>query len=233
MKKTILYILETAIILTLTYFVFDRMVIPVTINGSSMENTLQDGNLALINGMNLNEEDIDLFDIVVAYSSALNENIIKRVIGLPGDHVSMVNDKLYINDVEITETYLDEEFIEESKLRYNASTFTDDFDITLKDNEYFLLGDNRLNSTDSRTLGPFSLEDIIGVGGIVIYPFDSIKEARDALRIWLTQYPIEEFKLYRIREQKGTTFKEEIPLIIERKPTSGSFKSRGDNLWYH
>lgn len=62
------------------------------------------------------------------------------------------------------------------------------------------------------------------------YPFDSIKEARDALRIWLTQYPIEEFKLYRIREQKGTTFKEEIPLIIERKPTSGSFKSRGDNL---
>lgn len=58
--------------------------------------------------------------------------------------------------------------------------------------------------------------------------FDSIKDARDTLRIWLTQYPIEEFKLYRIREQKGTTFKEEIPLIIERKPTSGSFKPRGD-----
>lgn len=49
------------------------------------------------------------------------------------------------------------------------------------------------------------------------YPFDSIKEARATLRIWLTQYPIEEFKLYRVRTQKGTTFKEEIPLIIERK----------------
>lgn len=60
------------------------------------------------------------------------------------------------------------------------------------------------------------------------YPFDSIKEARDTLRIWLTRYPIEEFKLYRVREQKGTTFKEEIPLIIERKPTPGSFKPRGD-----
>lgn len=60
------------------------------------------------------------------------------------------------------------------------------------------------------------------------FQFDSIKEARDALRIWLTQYPIEEFKLYRVREQKGTTFKEEIPLIIERKPTPGSFKPRGD-----
>ena len=62
------------------------------------------------------------------------------------------------------------------------------------------------------------------------FPFDNIKEARDALRIWLTQYPIEEFKLYRIREQKGTTFKEEIPLIVERKPTSGSFKPRGDMI---
>lgn len=62
------------------------------------------------------------------------------------------------------------------------------------------------------------------------FPFDSIKEARDTLRIWLTKYPIEEFKLYRVREQKGTTFKEEIPLIIERKPTPGSFKPRGDTI---
>lgn len=60
------------------------------------------------------------------------------------------------------------------------------------------------------------------------YPFDSIKEARDTLRIWLTRYPIEEFKLYRIREQKGYTFKEELPLIVEHKATSGSFKPRGD-----
>ena len=175
MKKTILFILQTAIILTLTYFVFDHMVIPVTINGSSMENTLHNGNLALINGLSLKEENVDRFDIVVVHSLELNENIIKRVIGLPGDHVSMVNDQLYVNDVEMNEIYLDKEFVEESKLRYNASSFTDDFDIVLKDNEYFLLGDNRLNSIDSRVLGPFSLEDIIGVGGIVIYPFDSIE----------------------------------------------------------
>ena len=48
------------------------------------------------------------------------------------------------------------------------------------------------------------------------YDFDTIKEARDTLRIWLTQYPIEEFKLYRVRTQKGTTFKEEIPLVVDR-----------------
>lgn len=48
------------------------------------------------------------------------------------------------------------------------------------------------------------------------YEFNSIKEARDTLRIWLTLYPIEEFKLYRLRTQKNCTFKEEIPLIIDR-----------------
>lgn len=48
------------------------------------------------------------------------------------------------------------------------------------------------------------------------YNFDTIKDARDTLRIWLTMYPIEEFKLYRIRTQKGCTFREEIPLIIDR-----------------
>lgn len=175
MKKMIGYCIETIIIFAITFVVFNRMVIPVTINGSSMENNLKNGDVALVNGMRLNAEDIDRFDIVVANSSKLNEKIIKRVIGLPGETVKMINDVLYINDVEISESYLDNEFKEQSKLKYNASTFTEDFEITLSDNEYFLLGDNRLKSTDSRVLGSFSLEEIIGVGTIVIYPFDSIE----------------------------------------------------------
>ncbi len=175
MKKIIFYIIETIVVLTLTYFVFDQLVIPVTINGSSMESTLEDGNVALINGLSLKPGDIDRFDIVVAHTSLLDENIIKRIIGLPGDKIEMINDVLYINGIETKETYLDYNFINESKLRYNATNFTEDFEVILSDNEYFLLGDNRLNSTDSRVLGPFSLEDIIGVGGIVIYPFDDIE----------------------------------------------------------
>ena len=54
------------------------------------------------------------------------------------------------------------------------------------------------------------------------YMFDSLKEARDTLRIWLTQYPIEEFKIYRVRTKDGYDFKEEVPLIVERK--GGTFK---------
>lgn len=56
-----------------------------------------------------------------------------------------------------------------------------------------------------------------------VYNFDSLKEARDTLRIWLTQYPIEEFTLYRVRTVEGKgTFKEKVPLIVERK--GGTFK---------
>ena len=58
------------------------------------------------------------------------------------------------------------------------------------------------------------------------YYFDSIKEARQSLTLWLTMYPIEEFKLYRLRTQKGTTFKEEIPLIINRPIREDPFNRR-------
>lgn len=60
------------------------------------------------------------------------------------------------------------------------------------------------------------------------YEFDSIKEARQTLTIWLTMYPIEEFTLYRIRTQKGTTFKEKIPLIVEH---TGGARNMGKTDW--
>ena len=175
MKKMIVNIIELIFIFLLTYTVFNYMVIPVNIVGSSMENSLHDGNIALINGMVNSEDDIDRFDIVIAHSSLLNEDIVKRVIGLPGDHLQMINDTLYINGQVFDESYLDVQFINDSKLKYNSELFTHDFEVILEDNQYYLLGDNRLNSKDSRVLGPFSLEDIIGVGGIVIYPFEDIE----------------------------------------------------------
>lgn len=59
------------------------------------------------------------------------------------------------------------------------------------------------------------------------YHFDSIREARDTLKIWLTLYPIEQFKIYRLRTQKGYTFKEEIPLIVDKPVCEDPFKRRG------
>ena len=103
-------------------------------------------------------------------SKALNENIVKRVIGLPGETIEYKEDHLYVNGKYVKETYFNKSFVEKQKASHNTKVFTFDFKITLKSDEYFVLGDNRLNSMDSRTLGTFSINDIISAKGVVVFP---------------------------------------------------------------
>ena len=118
---------------------------------------------------------IKRFDIAIIYSEELDEKIIKRVIGLPGETIRYQNDVLYVNNELVEQDFLDPEFVENSKKIYNTELFTDDFEVTLKNDEYFMMGDNRLRSTDSRELGPFVIEDIIGINGVVLFPFSNIQ----------------------------------------------------------
>lgn len=175
LKKTITYVIEMALIIIITIGVFRFVVIPVKIEGVSMENTLFDQNIALINAIGVHKDNIKRFDVAVIYSKELDEKIIKRVIGLPGETIRYKNDVLYVNNELVEQDFLDLEFVENSKKIYNAELFTDDFEVTLKDDEYFMMGDNRLRSTDSRELGPFVIEDIIGINGVVLFPFSNIQ----------------------------------------------------------
>lgn len=174
-KKYLFSAIEMALVIIITVCIFKFVVIPVRIDGSSMENTLHDQDIALINAIGVKEENIDRFDVVVIYSDVLDEKIIKRVIGLPGDTIEFKNDVLYINGVETTQDFLDSEFVEESKITYNAQNFTDDFKVTVEEGKFFVMGDNRLRSTDSRDLGTFAIDDIIGSKGAVIFPFSDIQ----------------------------------------------------------
>ncbi|MCD8028261.1 MAG: signal peptidase I [Erysipelotrichaceae bacterium] len=174
-KQTFFSLLELVIIVAITICVFKFVAIPIKIDGSSMGNTLHDGDIALINAVGVNENNIERFDVVVAYSDELDEKIIKRVIGLPGETIAFKNDVLYVNGEIVVQDFLDQDFVEESKITYNVDNFTEDFEVTLGDDEYFLMGDNRLRSTDSRVLEPFFIDDIIGYKGLVIYPFNHIQ----------------------------------------------------------
>lgn len=89
------------------------------------------------------------FDIVKVNSKG--QSYIKRIIGLPNENLILDGEKIYINDVE-----LDEKF-ELIKTKYST------LKISLGKNEIFLMGDNRVNSVDSRTLGPFNLNDVVGL----------------------------------------------------------------------
>ena len=174
-KKYFYSILEMMILIVVTICVFKFVVIPVRIDGSSMENTLHDKSIALINTIAVSEKNIKRFDVVVVNSKELNEKIIKRVIGLPGETVEFKNDVLYIDGKEVEQSFLDEKYVEESKMIYNTKLFTDDFKVEVGEGEYFVMGDNSIKSMDSRVLGCFTIDDIIGDNGMIIYPFSDIQ----------------------------------------------------------
>lgn len=157
LKEILIYILIIlSIILIRTY-----LITPVRVNGSSMNPTLVDKELLILSKINKN---IKRFDIVVLNYD--NDRLVKRVIGLPGDHVKYVSNLLYVNEELVLEPFLD--------------TTTDDYDITalghdiIPDDYYFVLGDNRNASHDSRIMGLVKKEDIIGKTLFRFYPFNKI-----------------------------------------------------------
>lgn len=159
LKEIIPYILIlVAVILIRTY-----LVTPVIVSGESMKPTLAGGEVMILN----KRAKINRFDIVVAKvnKQGRSEEIIKRVIALPGETISCENGVIYVNGKKQEEEY--------SKGR------TEDFEkIELGDDEYFLMGDNRENSADSRLFGPFKRDNIKGESKIVIFPFNKIGKVK-------------------------------------------------------
>lgn len=133
---------------------------PAIVEGSSMDTTLADGQIVLINKIIYSVTNISRYDIVVLNNKEDKDKIIKRVIGLPNEKISYKNNVLYINGNETT-----------NNIKFEA---TEDFEVTTADNEYFVLGDNRDVSKDSRVLGNFMESDVVGRVGFRFYPFDKI-----------------------------------------------------------
>lgn len=158
MKKEIIsYIIIILSVIIIRSFI----VTPVVVKGSSMTETLYDGDVLILNKLNF---DYDLFDVVVLeYNNSL---LVKRIIGFSGDHIKYVDGDLYINNELVEENFI--------------TDVTLDFDITqlgfnvVPDGYYFVMGDNRDNSTDSRTIGFIKEEDIQGTVSLRIYPLNEI-----------------------------------------------------------
>ncbi|MFV0393107.1 MAG: signal peptidase I [Coprobacillaceae bacterium] len=174
-KELIKFVVELVAIVGVTTFVFRNLAIPVRVDGDSMYPTLHDEDTGLINATNVGEDDIERFDIVVLYSEQLDKRIVKRVIGLPGDTIEYIDDKLYVNGMYYEETFLDKQYIEEAKISYNTTVFTKDFKVEVEEGKIFVLGDNRLRSKDSRALGSFSYDAIVGKKGVILFPFTNMK----------------------------------------------------------
>ena len=146
------------IVIIIVLLIKNYLVSPIIVNGDSMDTTLQDGDVMILNKYQYYNNAIERFDIVVVKYQ--NKYIIKRVIGLPGDEVKCIDNVLYINDKVYVEDYLDE------------GTTTSDFETeVIPEGYYFVLGDNREVSLDSRKIGLVEEKDIKGKATYTIFPF--------------------------------------------------------------
>lgn len=148
----------------ITSFVF----ISVMVDGESMLPTLNNGDKAITDGLFYKIGGIDRFDIVIVEHKKFDSKLVKRVIGLPGETIEYRDSVLYINGEKVEEEFLPEGMITET-MHGN-----DILPVTLDDDEYYVLGDNRENSTDSRMLGPIKKNQIKGRGILLFATCDSV-----------------------------------------------------------
>ncbi|MFC4559183.1 signal peptidase I [Virgibacillus kekensis] len=147
------------------------------VDGESMQPTLYDGNMLMVNKLAYDLTDVDRFDVVVFHANS-KEDYVKRVIGLPGDKIEYRNDKLYINS-----KHVEEPFLEPLKKReYTMGPFTNDF--TLKEvtgksrvpeGKIFVMGDNRRDSLDSRVFGFVSVKKLVGKVDAKYWPISQMQ----------------------------------------------------------
>ena len=155
-KNFFVDVIEVIVIsVVITFLLFNYVLISVRVNGSSMYPTLKEGDFGYSFVITKNIG-INRFDICVV--DAENKKLVKRVVGLPTETISYSNNQLYVNGTEVEEDFLND-------------VFTDDFSITLKDDEYFCMGDNRGISKDSRYYGAFKKDDIVSTHLLIVYPF--------------------------------------------------------------
>lgn len=156
-KDVISFIIMIILVIIIKTYVFS----PIKVNGDSMYPTLHNKDIMILNEIGYYLNGLERFDIVVVDTG--KDKLIKRVIGLPGESVRYFENELYIN----------EELVEED---FNHA-ITHNFEMSEVDEEvvpeghYFVVGDNRGDSLDSRTIGSVSKDQIMGKTSFIVYPF--------------------------------------------------------------
>lgn len=180
--STIAILLAAPIIaFLLTQFVFQSY----EVDGNSMETTLHNQDRLIVSKTGKTFSSIlgkdyipSRYDIVIfhapsAFEGEANKQLIKRVIGLPGDKIVINNGLVTIyNDEHPNGFYPDKEGPQNGTIKFTESNLEE----TVKDGEVYVLGDNRENSLDSRAFGPVESGQIIGTLSLRIYPFDTVKK---------------------------------------------------------
>jgi signal peptidase I len=180
----IIDVLINSVVIILIFIIGQKTLIaPFQVVGSSMVNTLTDGEFILVSKVEYYFDNPERGDIVVFHPPHDDEEYyIKRVIGVPGDTVTLKKGGVFVNDKKLDEDYL-REGTKTCLTAHIRSCDGDDREFEVPEGEFFVLGDNRHGSSDSRAWineenerAPFVPKDMIqGKTHVVLYPFPSIR----------------------------------------------------------
>ena len=177
-KRFVLDILETLILAVVLYFGINAVSARVRVDGFSMNPTLQNGEYILVNKLAYKTGKPVRGDIVVfIFPINPQEDLIKRVIGLPGESVSIHNGVVKVNGLALTEPYI-----------ANPPAYEGDW--TVPEGQLFVLGDNRNDSRDSHQWGLLPIENVIGKAVLIYWPppewelINHTKQTASAREVW-------------------------------------------------
>lgn len=177
-------IVETVILTLLIFFAIHFSVQPYFVDGPSMQPGLHTGDLVMVNLLSYHFGSPQRGDVIVFYPPANHDHtcqqndpqhecFVKRIVGIPGDTISITPGAVFVDNVKLNEPYIyplapgqNENPVVVPSLHLGAG-------------QYFVLGDNRDNSTDSRFFGPITRDSIIGKVQLVAWPLDSIEWLRN------------------------------------------------------
>ncbi len=168
LKELMGWLLYIIIIVGAAYLIVTFVGQRTQVSGSSMETTLSDGDQLIVDKMSYRFRDPKRYDIIVfPYQYEPDTYYIKRIIGLPGETIQIIDGYIYIDGEQLDEHYGNE-------LMNDPGIAAEP--VTLGEDEYFVLGDNRNNSQDSRAVnvGVIHRKDILGRAWIRIWPLDSM-----------------------------------------------------------
>ena len=168
LREALGWILYILIVVCATYLIVTYVGQRTKVSGDSMQATLQDGDNLIVDKISYRFRDPKRFEIIVfPYRYAEDTYYIKRIIGLPGETVQIIDGYVYINGEQLDENY----GLEVMNNAGNAAQ-----PITLGEDEYFVLGDNRNRSADSReaSVGVLHRDELIGRAWVRIWPLKSI-----------------------------------------------------------
>lgn len=152
LKEILPYVIIVIVVIIIRTFIAT----PIKVNGTSMVSTLKDGDTMILNKVGIHFNELKRFQIVVVKTD--DSYIIKRIIGLPGETIEYKDNNLYINGKKIEDPY--------------NNGKTKDFDtVKIGADRYFVMGDNRGISADSRISGAVDKKNIMGTTKFVLFPF--------------------------------------------------------------